>query len=117
MAGQENEEELATRSLEFEYLHQKSRCKMLIGRDYISSEVIDLWLVFLNVYLHLCSFLLHTDWWKSDHSVDREPQGNWRWNSNSRDVIASSPSFSHPATRVPWRACWQAKGRREHTTQ
>ena len=61
MAGQENEEELATRSLEFEYLHQKSRCKMLIGRDYISSEVIDLWLVFLNVYLHLCSFLLHAD--------------------------------------------------------
>ena len=109
MAGQENEEELATRSLEFEYLHQKSRCKMLIGRDYIGSEVIDLWLVFLNVYLHLCSFLLHADWWKSDHSVDREPQGIWRWNSNSRDVIASSPSFSHPAIRVPWRACWQAK--------
>ena len=72
MAGQENEEELATRSLEFEYLHQKSRCKMLIGRDYIGSEVIDLWLVFLNVYLHLCSFLLHADWRKSDH------QGNWR---------------------------------------
>ena len=23
-----------------------------------------------------------------------EPQGNWRWNSNSRDVVASSPSLS-----------------------
>ena len=42
MAGQENEEELATRSLEFEYLHQKSRCKMLIGGDDISNDVITL---------------------------------------------------------------------------
>ena len=25
-----------------------------------------------------------------------ESQGNWRWNSNSRDVVASSPSFSCP---------------------
>ena len=25
--------------------------------------------------------------------------------SNSRDVVASSPSFSHPATRAPWRVC------------
>ena len=33
---------------------------------------------------------------KSDSSVDREPQGNWRWNSNSNDVVASSPSFLPP---------------------
>ena len=25
--------------------------------------------------------------------------GNWRWNSTSRDVVASSPSFSRPAAR------------------
>ena len=51
---------------------------MLIGRDDSSSEVIYLWLVFLNVYLHVCSFPLCADWWKSDHSVDGEPQGNGR---------------------------------------
>ena len=33
----------------------------------------------------------------------------WCRYSNSRDVIASSPSFSHPATRVLWRACSQAR--------
>ena len=27
---------------------------------------------------------------------------------NSRDVVASSPSFSRPVARVPWRACSQA---------
>ena len=32
-AGREKEGELATTSLEFEYLHGKSQCEMLIGRD------------------------------------------------------------------------------------
>ena len=32
-AGQEKEGELATTFLEFEYLHRKSRCKMLISND------------------------------------------------------------------------------------
>ena len=31
--GQEKEGELATASLEFKYLHRKSRCEILIGRD------------------------------------------------------------------------------------
>ena len=31
--------------------------------------------------------------------------------SNSRDVLASSLSFSRPTARVPRRACWQATGR------
>ena len=38
----------------------------------------------------------------------RGPQGNWRRNSNSRDVIASSPSLSRPDARAPRRACSQA---------
>ena len=42
----------------------------------------------------LGSFLLHVDWRKIDSSVNREPHGNWRWNSNSRDLVGSSPSFS-----------------------
>ena len=41
----------------------------------------------------------------SESSVDGELQGNWRWNSNSRDVVASSPFFSRPAARAPRRAC------------
>ena len=39
-AGREKEGELATTSLEFEYLHRKSRCEMLIGGDGISNDVI-----------------------------------------------------------------------------
>ena len=42
VAGREKEGELATTSLEFEYLHRKSRCEMLIGRDDISNDVITL---------------------------------------------------------------------------
>ena len=65
--------------------------------------------VFFNVRLHSCSFPLRTDWRKSESSVDGEPQGNWKWNSNSRDMAASSPSFSRPAARAARRACSQAK--------
>ena len=35
-AGQEKEGELATTFLEFEYLHRKSRCKMLTSNDVIT---------------------------------------------------------------------------------
>ena len=46
---------------------------------------------------------------ESDSSVDGELQGNWRWNSNSREVVASSPSFSRPVARAPRTACSLAK--------
>ena len=60
--GGEKEGELATTSLEFEYIICiEGRCEMLIRRDNI-----------------------RVDWWKSDCSVNRESQGNWKWNSNSR---------------------------------
>ena len=40
------------------------------------------------------SFLLHIDWPKlTALFVDGEPQGHWRWNSNSRDMSASFLSF------------------------
>ena len=58
--------------------------------------------------LHSRSFPLRADWRKSDSSFDGEPQGNWRWNSNSRDVVVNFPSFSRPAARAPLRACSQA---------
>ena len=44
--------------------------------------------MFFKVRLHSRSFLLRADWWKSDSLVDEEPQGNWRWNSNSSDIVA-----------------------------
>ena len=106
-AGREKERELATTSLKFENLHRKIRGEMLIGGDDVSYDVITPWHVFFNVCLHSRSFPLLADWRKSDSSVDREQQGNWRWNSNSRDIVASSPSFSHHAARAPRRACSQ----------
>ena len=45
-AGWEKEGELATMSLEFEYLHRKSLCEMLIGGDDISNDVITLGMCF-----------------------------------------------------------------------
>ena len=50
--GREKERELASTSLEFEYLHQKSRWEMLIGGDDISSDVINLGTCFsMSVYI------------------------------------------------------------------
>ena len=70
-AGWEKEGDLATTSPEFEYLHRKSRCKMLIGGGDISNDVFTLnWHMFFNAYLHLHSFLLLADWQKADSSVD-----------------------------------------------
>ena len=82
---------------------------MLIHGDDISNDVSSIFHMFFNVCLHSFSFLLRSDWWKSDSSVDGVPQGNWRQNSSSRDMVASSLSFSCPASRVPQRACSQAK--------
>ena len=109
--GPEKEGELASTSLEFQYLHRKSRCEMLIGGDDISNGIITLGAcvhVFFNVFLHSRSFPPRADWRKSDSSVDWEQQGNWRRNLNSRNVVASSPSSSLPAARAPRRACSQA---------
>ena len=77
----------------------KSRCEMLIGGDDISNDFIT-----LGTCLHSLSFPLRADRQKSDSSVDGDPQGSWRWNSNCRDVAASSLSFSRPTARAPWSA-------------
>ena len=63
---------------------------MLIGGNDISNDVNTLGTcghVFFNVCLHSRSFPLRADWRRSDSTVDRD----------SRYVVASSPSFSHPA--------------------
>ena len=85
--GRKKEGEIATP------LYQKSRCKMS-AKCWLAEMTL---VMFFNVCLHLRLFPLLADWRKSDSSVDREPEGNWRWNSNSRDIVACSPSFSRPA--------------------
>ena len=82
---------------------------MLIGRDDISNDVIALGTWFSMFVYNCASFLIRADWRKSDSPLNEEPRGNWRWNSNSGDVIASPPSFSSPPPeRPPRRACSQA---------
>ena len=57
MVMQKKEGELATTSLEFEYLHRKSRCTMLIGRDDISNDIITLgtcFSMFVYIRAHFC---------------------------------------------------------------
>ena len=52
MEGWEKEGELATSSLEFEWVHPKSQCGMLIGGDDISNDVITLGICFsMFVYI------------------------------------------------------------------
>ena len=49
------EGELATTSLEFEYLHGKSQCEMLIGGDDISNDVITLCTCF-SMFVNIRTF-------------------------------------------------------------
>ena len=59
--GQEKKGELATTSLEFEYLHEKSQCEMLIGGDDISNDVLTLgtcFEMFVYIYAHFCFALI-----------------------------------------------------------
>ena len=109
-SGWEKEGELATTSPEFEYLHQKVDEKCWLAKMSLVTTSLS-WYVFFNICLHLCSSPLRADWQKSDSSVYVNPQGNWTWNSNSRDIGARSPSFSSPASRAPRRACSQTGGK------
>ena len=63
-SGQVEEGGLATMSLKFENLHQKSQCEMVIGRGDISNDIIILSAclhVFFKVCFHLPSFPLGAD--------------------------------------------------------
>ena len=53
-AGREKEGKLATTSLEFEYLHRKSRCEMLIGRDDVGNDVITHGTCF-SMFVYICA--------------------------------------------------------------
>ena len=99
-AGREKERELGTRSLEFEYLHRKSQCKMLIGGDDISNDIITLGMCF-SMFFHIRA---HFRFAVMGGNLTAQSTGSHR----GRDVVASSPSFYRPATRAPRRACSQA---------
>ena len=99
--GREKEGELATTSLEL-----KSRCEMLIGGDDISDDIITrgkCFSMFVYIRARFCVALIGGN--LSDSSVDGEQQGNWKWNSNYRDLVESSPSFARPTAGAPRRAC------------
>ena len=100
-ALREKEGELATTSLEFEYLHWKSWCETLIGGDDIGYDVITLGMCF-SVFVYFCAYFRFA---LISGNVTAQSTESHRWNSNSRDVVASSPSFSSPVASVPWIAC------------
>ena len=105
-ARREKEAKITTTSLEFEYLHRKSLCDM-IGGDDISKDVITLATCF-SMFVHIrAGFRLALIGGNLKAQSTGSHRG-WRWNSNSRNVVASSPSFSPPAARAPRRACSQA---------
>ena len=63
-----------------------------------------------RVFQCLFTFVLvppRADWRKSDSSVDGKPR-ELEVEFKFRDEVASSPSFSRPAARVPRTACSQA---------
>ena len=82
---------------------------MLIGGDDISNDVSTLGTCFLMFIYILASFRFAL----IGGSLIAESTGSHRgigrvvgrWNSNSRDVVASSLSFSRPAARALRRAC------------
>ena len=109
-AGWEKEGELATTSLEFEYLYRKSRCGMLIGGDDITNDVITLgtcFSMFVYISARFRFALIGGDLIAQSKGSHRGIEGGI---SNSRDV---APSFSSPAAKHPGeparRLCWCTK--------
>jgi len=65
----------------------------VIGGDDVSNDVITLGTCFsIFVYIR-ARFHFALIGGNLTAQSTGEPQGNWRWNSNSRDVVASAPSF------------------------
>ena len=74
---------------------------MLIGRDDINNDIITFGTCF-SKFVYICAHCHFTliGGNLTTQSTGR-PRRNWRWNSNSRDVVASSPSFSRPPPECP----------------
>ena len=87
-AGREKEGELATTSLEFEYLHRKSPYKMLICGDDISNDVIT-----FGTYFSMFAYILaHFRFLLIGWNLTAQSTGSHR-GIGSEIQIASSPSF------------------------
>ena len=108
-AGREKKESLQLRLWNLNICIEKLDAKCRLAEVILVMTSLPLVRVFQCVFTFALVFALLFISGKSDTSVDGEPQGNWRWNSNSRDVVASSPSFSRPTLRVPRRVHSQAK--------
>ena len=91
--------ELATMSLEFEYLCRKSLCEMLSGRDDISNDVITLgtcFSLFVYIHAHSCFTLIG-----GNLTAQLTRSHSWGIGGGiqiSRDIVP------FPA---PQRPCWQ----------
>lgn len=99
----------------------KRDCNYVSGLN-ISMEKVDAkcWLAEMTVITSLplacvlqCLFIFmvaSTSCWSAEiwHLSRRGGTGEWMWNSNSRDVVASCLPFSRPAARATQRACSQA---------
>ena len=99
-AGWEKEGEFATTSLEFEYLHRKSRCEDLIGGD----DVITLGTCFSIFVCIRDRFRLVL----IGGNLTAQSTGSHRGTGGGiqipETVVAISPSFSCPSARAPQRA-------------
>ena len=102
-AGREKEGEFATTSLEFEYLHRKSRCEELIGGDDVRNDVITLSTCFsIFVYIRYRFHLMLIGGNLTAHSTGSH-RGIGGRIQIPETVVASSPSFSRPSARAPQR--------------
>ena len=99
-AGRKKEGELAATSLEFEYLHRKSRCEDLIGGD----DVITLGTCFSIFVCIRDRFRLVL----IGETLTAQSTGSHRGTGGGiqipETVVAISPSFSCPSARAPQRA-------------
>ena len=99
-AGRKWEGELAATSLEFEYLHRKSRCEDLIGGD----DVIILgtcFSIFVCIRDRFRLVLIGGNLTAQSTGSHRGTGGGIRI---PEAVVAISPSFSCPSARAPKRA-------------
>ena len=101
-AGWEKEGELVITSPEFEYLHRKSRCEMLIAGDDISNDVITLSTCF-SMFVFIRTRFRFT---LIGGNLTAQPTGSYRGIGGGiqipgRDVVTSSRSFSRPPLKRP----------------
>ena len=67
--------------------------------DDVSNDIITLGMCF-SLFVYICARFCFVLIGGNLTTQLMGRHGNWRWNSNSRDVVASSPSFSRPTARV-----------------